>query len=792
MKASYFWACGIVVVIAVVLTIFLHGRSDEEYDYEPAEEVTEGVAEGVAEESTEGETEENEVQPMVRTASIIEGLEPGLNFDQFPSLWETHLDYFMIGAAGDYAPQWAWNPVGSPRDALIAHHYNAWTFENSMKPQPIRGGGGSRTTFNTGGVNGTIGAVTAAWNLRNEGMPAFIGHTLAWHSQTPSWMWDGHDDGAFDRETALANLNEHIDFVMLEWGHQLQAIDVVNEAMGALNPADAADWRTSLMNHAQGWSLALGYEWVELAFLRAAYIADREGMDVLLYYNDFGLDGLAKATAVAAMVQDINERHAGVRPSGRLLIEGIGMQGHYNMNTNIDNVAYNIRRFAALGVMVSITELDISMLVTDPSGFLTPEQEILQGQIYAQLFQVLRRYAAGPATEGSAYPRVVERVTFWGTNDGNSWRGGSRPLLFNPVNSAGEITGKQALLAVLDPDAFLEINPIIPPEPVVIPGVYEFYEDADGFTGINIVPGEAFTPQPGATYRLFVEYMIRGTFGMEAHFLDGQAYEGMSPLVGGSDGPVAQGLPAVFAASPGAVNGSQAWLHAEFSFEDDSPFYDIALRGLHGESGIEFVQVQIYRVGDGVSQLLVNWPHLVPEGGGEGTQGVHVHSMGRGDAFSHANILIGSGRDIWPFADAYEDGLRAFEPEPGVTYRLSFNVTSQGTTGWRIRWIPGTGGETYTTADAAIVNNHPVAMDDIAYVIPAHFNIGGVMGETYTLVVEITLDGAEEYMGLIGNIALRGTGGGNAYEINWVRIERLEGGPGSDVTELLAFYPYGI
>jgi endo-1,4-beta-xylanase len=539
----------------------------------------------------------------------------------------------------------------------------------------------------------------------------------------------------------------------------------------------------------------LGYEWVELAFLRAAYIADREGMNVRLYYNDFGLDGLAKATAVAAMVGDINERHAGVRPDGRLLIEGIGMQGHYNMNTNIDNVAYNIRSFARLGVMVSITELDISMLVTDPSGFLTREQEIQQAQIYAQLFTVLRRYAAGVATVDSPYPRVVERVTFWGTNDGNSWRGGSRPLLFNPLDENGEITAKYALLAVLDPERFLENFPIYVAEPVVIPGVTVFDEDTDGFAGMNIIFGEAFAPQAGATYRIFVEYMIRGTFGLSAHFLEGgnihrYGQRGMA-YVGGNEvtTPVAAGLPATFAASPGAVNGSRAWLRAEFSLEHDG----IALRGMDGGNGIEFVQVIIYEAGN-PHRPLVNWPQGVSEPGGAGTHGIEVSSLARGDAHSGANIIIGSGRDVWPFADAPEEGVeyRAFVPQAGTTYRISFNVTSQGTNGWRVRWIPGLGGETYTTADAAIVNNHPFPMDATADIIPAHFNIGGQMGETYTLVTDITLDGAQEYMGLIGNIALRGTGGGNAFDINWVRIERLTGGVGSSVEALLAFYPYGI
>jgi hypothetical protein len=365
--------------------------------------------------------------------------------------------------------------------------------------------------------------------------------------------------------------------------------------------------------------------------------------------------------------------------------------------------------------------------------------------------------------------------------------------------------------------------------------VYEFTLDKDGFTGINIILGEAFTPQHGATYSLFAEYMIRGTFGLEARWIYDNSRDnftendlfmrqlGGPASVGGSPDAPASRIPARFIAGQGAVNGSSAWLNASFRVSSpddemgtaegadgmvgyfsvlgydlafDEPFPNIALRGLDEENGIEFVQVRLYRIGEGgrPNELLINWPELVPEPSLEGTHGIYVFSLARGDSFSSANIIIGSGREVWPFADAPEYGpdYRAFDPVAGVTYRISFNVTSQGTNGWRVRWIPGLGGETYTTADAAIVNNHPFAMDATADIIPAHFIMGGAPGETYTLVTEITLDGAEEYMGLIGNIALRGTGGGNAFEINWVRIERLTGGTGSDVAELLAFYPYGV
>src|SRR5665647_357067 len=137
-------------------------------------------------------------------------------------------------------------------------------------------------------------------------------------------MWDAPparfgQPGTFDRTVALDNLNTHIENVLGHFGSRLVAVDVVNEAVGT---ADPADWRASLAK-GEGWYQALGSEWVELAFLKAAAVVDANGWDVKLTYNDFGLDSPAKARVVYEMVKDINERYAGVRPNGKPLIEVI-------------------------------------------------------------------------------------------------------------------------------------------------------------------------------------------------------------------------------------------------------------------------------------------------------------------------------------------------------------------------------------------------------------------------------------------------------------------------------------
>ncbi|MCL2031180.1 MAG: endo-1,4-beta-xylanase [Oscillospiraceae bacterium] len=538
----------------------------------------------------------------------------GLNYDQYPALREVYEDYFLVGTIDRF---------GAPvRSEFMAYTYNAVTAENSMKPS---------STQNQKGVF-TFDPARASLNAAREhiGGVRLIGHTLAWHSQSPNWLWDAP---GFDRDTALQNLNAHIDGVFGEFGGQLQAVDVVNEAIGSLDPDDPENWRFAL-EKGEGWALALGWEWVELAFLRAAKVADENGWDCKLYYNDFGLNSESKARVIYEMVKDINERYEGRRPNGKPLIEGVGFQEHYNSNTKVGDVEASVALIAALpGVSISFTELDIEYL---NAGLLTSQQAISQAQQYARLFQIFKKYAAGPANT-TGHPKVIERVTFWGTDDGGSWKASGLPLLFNAPED-GQITAKEALLGALWPDEYLQRHPV-------------------------------------------------------------------------------------------SEEGGEA--------ED------------------------IY----------------VP--------GVYVFSLNRGDTWGGANILLGTSAGEWPWStaqggDQQSDGRIAFVPEKDETYRLTVNYTALGTAGVRVRWIKDNTNGSYTSRDGQVVNEDPhnrhLSFHDVATIVPALFNGGMVNSGTYTLVTDVLMDGSQPAEGLIGNLAVRGYQGGNAFDINWLKMENIRTG----------------
>ncbi|KOX28949.1 hypothetical protein ADK67_11075, partial [Saccharothrix sp. NRRL B-16348] len=141
-----------------------------------------------------------------------------------------------------------------------------------------------------------------------------------------------------------------------------------------------------------------GNDWIEAAF-RAARAADPNAK---LCYNDYNTDDWthAKTQAVYRMVQDFKQR--GVP------IDCVGLQSHFNSQSPVPgNYQTTLSSFAALGVDVQITELDI------------------EGSGSAQV---------------SNYERVVKAclavtrctgITVWGIRDTDSWRASGTPLLFD-------------------------------------------------------------------------------------------------------------------------------------------------------------------------------------------------------------------------------------------------------------------------------------------------------------------------------------------------------------------------
>ncbi|WP_124066325.1 endo-1,4-beta-xylanase [Clostridium sp. E02] len=318
------------------------------------------------------------------------------------------------------------NLTGVDKD-IILHHYNVLTPENMMKPDAMQRKKGVFTYESADAMTGFC---------QENGLQT-VGHTLAWHGQTPDWM-----NAACSREEAIGRLKNHIANVAGHYNGKLLSWDVVNEAIkdGARLPEDG-NWKSCLRD--TPWLRNIGDDYIELAF-QFAHEADPSAK---LYYNDYNLNDNNKAEIAAAMFSDLKKKG--------IPIDGIGMQAHYSTTLPIATVKYSLELFKKAGAEISITELDVGVSKAEASG-LTKDQEIAQGQMYAQLFKLYNQYSDS-----------IKRVTFWGYVDTKSWRSENFPCLFD-----GNYKAKEAYYAVADPDGYLNKHPLEEtPEPNTISAV---------------------------------------------------------------------------------------------------------------------------------------------------------------------------------------------------------------------------------------------------------------------------------------------------------------------------------
>jgi GH35 family endo-1,4-beta-xylanase/peptidoglycan/xylan/chitin deacetylase (PgdA/CDA1 family) len=332
--------------------------------------------------------------------------------DKLPPLRAAYANQFLMGNIMSPGER------ESPRFGVLSRHFDIITAENAMKPASLQR---EKGVFTFEQADLMVDAVLA-------GGLKMHGHTLAWHQQSPDWM--NHE--GISRNEAIENLVTHVKTVAGHFRGRVISWDVLNEAI-IDNPPNPTDWRASLRQ--SPWYKAIGPEYVEILF-RAAREADPEAG---LYYNDYNLDNQNKALAVFTMIRELNEKNP--KAGGRPLVDGVGMQGHYRLNTNTDNVRLSLERFISLGLEVSITELDIQ---AGADSKLTDRQLLEQGVVYARLFTIFRDYADR-----------IGRVTFWGLDDGASWRSVASPCLFDR-----ELRAKPAFYAVLDPEPFMAENSV--------------------------------------------------------------------------------------------------------------------------------------------------------------------------------------------------------------------------------------------------------------------------------------------------------------------------------------------
>ncbi|MFC7532551.1 endo-1,4-beta-xylanase [Actinoplanes sp. GCM10030250] len=312
--------------------------------------------------------------------------------------------------------------------SIAGREFDMVTAENEMKLDA--------TEPNQNQFNYTNGDRVANWATSNG--KRLRGHTLAWHSQQPGWMQSMSG-------TSLRNaMLNHVTQVATHYRGKIYAWDVVNEAFS--DNGDGSRRDSNLQR--------TGNDWIEAAF-RAARTADSGAK---LCYNDYNIDNWshAKTQAVYNMVRDFKSR--------QVPIDCVGLQAHFNSGNPVPaNFSTTVAGFAALGVDVQITELDIQGSGTDQANkFRTVVDACL------------------------AVARCTG-ITVWGVRDSDSWRASDTPLLFD-----GSGNKKAAYTATLD-----ALNAAGPSNPTTGPTT-PATDCRNGYVGLTYDDG----PNPGNTTNL--------------------------------------------------------------------------------------------------------------------------------------------------------------------------------------------------------------------------------------------------------------------------------------------------
>jgi endo-1,4-beta-xylanase len=374
-----------------------------------------------------------------------------------PTLKDAYKDHFYVGVAINRTIA---TDTAVPADnvnrtvemvqkdiAVVKEQFNQITPENDLKWLLIHPREGAAGYY--------FDPADAFVNFGLSNNMYIVGHTLVWHAQTPNWVFAGTNPppavtdaspstvtgtnavgtnapgrrrfgGGFgrvftgpraSREELLERMREHIHTVVGRYKGKIKAWDVVNEAI--------ADNGTNILRNSL-WLEIIGPDFIAKAF-EYAHEADP---DAILRYNDYGLENPAKRKKLIALIKSLQEK--------KVPVMAIGTQTHVSVSSpSFEALDQALTEIAVLGLPIHVTELDVNSAqsgqrnigadianntATTQGGLVDDASQRLANQ-YANLFRAFLKHKDS-----------VKMVTFWGVNDGVSWRSNGKPLLFDGNN----------------------------------------------------------------------------------------------------------------------------------------------------------------------------------------------------------------------------------------------------------------------------------------------------------------------------------------------------------------------
>ncbi len=254
--------------------------------------------------------------------------------------------------------------------AFYLKHFNSITCENELKPEAI--------LKSVGNDDVTVDLSNADTILRfaEENGIGLRGHNFIWYSQTPAKMFAGTPEESDARIESM--IRQTFDQLKTNYPElKLYAYDVCNEVFKMEGGGLRIGGENALFSDKSGWADVYGndnHSFIINAFKWARKYAP---VDCKLYLSDFN-------EYMPAKCEDICDLAKAIMAEGDY-IDGIGMQSHLDTDYP-DPLLYEsaLKKFAALGLDVQITELEIKNSHSDPD---------VQRAMWSDIFRIAMNYA---------------------------------------------------------------------------------------------------------------------------------------------------------------------------------------------------------------------------------------------------------------------------------------------------------------------------------------------------------------------------------------------------------------
>ncbi len=319
-------------------------------------------------------------------------------------------DDFIIGTAISYMEF-----ADELEMELVTKHFNGVTLGNELKPDSMIK---KDAQIKTVAINGEeiqfpeLNYETPEryldffvnWNNEHSEKKIRIrGHVLVWHSQTPEFFF--HED--YDESKPYVTpevMNKRLEFYIKSVAEHFTAEgskyrdlfygwDVVNEAV-----SDGTGTYRSGNENSSWWRVYQSPEFIQNAFVYAnRYMPS----NIALFYNDYNETVSSKVSGICELLRTVK-----ATPGAR--IDGMGMQAHYQIDSNnpsMEQIKKAAKQYSEIVDQVQLTELDFK-------GSRNSTDERL-AQRYKDVYDTVRRLK----NEGVN----ITGMTIWGVVDKHSW-----------------------------------------------------------------------------------------------------------------------------------------------------------------------------------------------------------------------------------------------------------------------------------------------------------------------------------------------------------------------------------